>query len=227
MWSLERAGKEATGNPIQFVWKNIGNFKIDGNKITGDVLQFDPVAVQMDVVPDRLHPAEGLLREGRRRRLREGADRHRPLHGRQVRAERLRAPQGQPELLGRQAGLRERHDQVRHRRGEPRCRGRIRQLAGDARNPLRGIRPTDRQGRARRLGHHRVRHRHDLPERHRADARQECAPGGGDVDRQEAAGRPPAARLRAADRHAGDAGICGLRCRRSRSSTTRKRRSSC
>ena len=42
VWSLERAGKEETGNPIQFVWKNIGNFKIDGNKITGDVMQFDP-----------------------------------------------------------------------------------------------------------------------------------------------------------------------------------------
>ena len=168
-------------------------------------------AVQVDVVPHRLHPAEGLLREGRRRRLREGADRHRPLHGREVRAERLRAPQGQPELLGRQAGLRERDDQVRPRRGEPRRRDRIRQLAGDARNPLRGVRPADRQGRACRLGHHRLRHRHDLPERHRADDRQERAPGGGDVDRQEAAGRPAAARLRPADRHAGDAGIRGLR----------------
>ena len=42
VWSLERAGKEETGNPIQFVWKKIGNFKIDGNKITGDVIQFDP-----------------------------------------------------------------------------------------------------------------------------------------------------------------------------------------
>ena len=43
VWSLERAGDEKTGNPIQFVWKNVGNFKIDGNKITGDVVQFDPV----------------------------------------------------------------------------------------------------------------------------------------------------------------------------------------
>ena len=31
-----------TGNPIQFVWSKIGNFKIDGNKITADVLQFEP-----------------------------------------------------------------------------------------------------------------------------------------------------------------------------------------
>ncbi|RVA01888.1 twin-arginine translocation signal domain-containing protein, partial [Mesorhizobium sp. M7A.F.Ca.US.002.01.1.1] len=43
VWSLQRAGDEKTGNPIQFVWKNVNNFKIDGNKITGDVVQFDPV----------------------------------------------------------------------------------------------------------------------------------------------------------------------------------------
>ncbi|QDZ02609.1 peptide ABC transporter substrate-binding protein [Nitratireductor mangrovi] len=42
VWSLERAGKAETGNPIQFVWKNVGNFRVDGNKITGDVIQFDP-----------------------------------------------------------------------------------------------------------------------------------------------------------------------------------------
>lgn len=42
VWSLERAGKEETGNPIQFVWSTIGNFSIDGQVITGDVLRFDP-----------------------------------------------------------------------------------------------------------------------------------------------------------------------------------------
>ena len=42
VWSLTRAGAEATGNPIQFVWKNVTNLKADGNKITGDVVQFDP-----------------------------------------------------------------------------------------------------------------------------------------------------------------------------------------
>lgn len=43
VWSLTRAADPKTGNPIQFVWKNIGNFKVDGNKITADVLEFDPV----------------------------------------------------------------------------------------------------------------------------------------------------------------------------------------
>lgn len=42
VWSLTRAGDEKTGSPIQFVWKNVANLKADGNKITGDVVQFDP-----------------------------------------------------------------------------------------------------------------------------------------------------------------------------------------
>ncbi|NKN39285.1 peptide ABC transporter substrate-binding protein [Agrobacterium sp. a22-2] len=42
VWSLERAAKAETGNPIQFVWSTAGNYKIDGNKISGEVLRFEP-----------------------------------------------------------------------------------------------------------------------------------------------------------------------------------------
>ena len=42
VWSLERAGNAETGNPIQFVWSKVGNFQIDGNVITADVLEFEP-----------------------------------------------------------------------------------------------------------------------------------------------------------------------------------------
>ena len=41
-WSLDRAGKAETGNPIQSIWKTATNFKTDGNKVTGDVVTFDP-----------------------------------------------------------------------------------------------------------------------------------------------------------------------------------------
>ncbi|MGA2291943.1 ABC transporter substrate-binding protein [Bradyrhizobium sp.] len=42
VWSLQRAADPKSGNPIQFVWAKIGNFKIDGNTITGDVVEFEP-----------------------------------------------------------------------------------------------------------------------------------------------------------------------------------------
>jgi len=42
VWSLERAGDPEGGNPIQFVWAKIGNYQIDGQTITADVLEYDP-----------------------------------------------------------------------------------------------------------------------------------------------------------------------------------------
>ncbi len=41
-WSLTRAGDEATGNPIQFIWSTIGNIKAEGNMVTADVSRFEP-----------------------------------------------------------------------------------------------------------------------------------------------------------------------------------------
>jgi peptide/nickel transport system substrate-binding protein len=41
-WSLERAGKPETGNPIQFVWGKVGNFAVDGSVVTADVKEFEP-----------------------------------------------------------------------------------------------------------------------------------------------------------------------------------------
>jgi peptide/nickel transport system substrate-binding protein len=41
-WSLTRAGAEATGNPIQFVWSTLANIKAEGNTVTADVARFEP-----------------------------------------------------------------------------------------------------------------------------------------------------------------------------------------
>jgi len=43
VWSLQRAADEKTGNPIQFVWKNMSNFKVEGSKVTADAAGYDPV----------------------------------------------------------------------------------------------------------------------------------------------------------------------------------------
>jgi len=42
VWSLERAGKPDSGNPVQSLWSTVGKFKIDGNRVTGQVLSYDP-----------------------------------------------------------------------------------------------------------------------------------------------------------------------------------------
>lgn len=41
-WSLQRAADPQTGNPGNFVWKNLTNFKVDGNVVTADVLEYEP-----------------------------------------------------------------------------------------------------------------------------------------------------------------------------------------
>lgn len=41
-WSLDRAGKPENKNPMRFVWKTLGNFQVDGNVVTADVLRFEP-----------------------------------------------------------------------------------------------------------------------------------------------------------------------------------------
>lgn len=42
VFSLQRAAKLDGGNPVAFIWAGVNNYKIEGNRITGDVVQFDP-----------------------------------------------------------------------------------------------------------------------------------------------------------------------------------------
>jgi peptide/nickel transport system substrate-binding protein len=41
-WSLERAGKAETGNPIQFIWGKVTNIQTEGNRVTADMPEFEP-----------------------------------------------------------------------------------------------------------------------------------------------------------------------------------------
>ena len=43
VWSLTRAGDPKSGNPIQFIWGNLHDFKIDGQRVTAQAKQYDPV----------------------------------------------------------------------------------------------------------------------------------------------------------------------------------------
>jgi peptide/nickel transport system substrate-binding protein len=42
VWSLTRAGDPKGGNPIQFIWGNLSNFKVNGQRVTADAHLFDP-----------------------------------------------------------------------------------------------------------------------------------------------------------------------------------------
>ena len=212
VWSLTRAGDAKTGNPIQFVWSTLGNFKIDGKRVTADAKQFDPSLFKWMAFLTGLCAAQGLLHQGRRGGLREEAGRHRALHGRRVSGQRLPAAQGQSEILGRQAGLQHRGVQIHHRRHQPRRRDRERLFGSDAGNSLRGVRPAEEEEGPRRRRHPDFRHRHDLHQlRRRQGADQGRAARRPPCHRQAGDRQAAAARLRRADRHAGGAGIRGLR----------------
>ncbi len=177
VWSLQRAGDEKTGNPIQFVWKNVNNFKIDGNKITGDVRAASTRRYfkWMSFLTGYVLPKAYYEKVGA-----EGFEKA-PIGTGPYMVEKFEQNafvrlKANPNYWGGKPAFDNVDDQVRHRCGEPRRRDRVRLLAGDAGNPLRGIRPPDRQGRARRLRDTVLRHRHDLLQRHRRDARtRTCA----------------------------------------------------
>ncbi len=46
VWSLERAGDEKNTNPMQFTWKKLGNFKIDGYTVTAEMKEFEPAMLK-------------------------------------------------------------------------------------------------------------------------------------------------------------------------------------
>ena len=116
VWSLERAGRpeDRQSDPVRLVEdRQLQDRRQQDHRRRA--IQFEPTLFKwMAFLTGYVLPKK-ILRERRRRGLREEAGRLRPVHGRRVPAERVPAPQGQPELLGRQAGLRHGGLQVRPR----------------------------------------------------------------------------------------------------------------
>ena len=212
-----RRAEDRQPDPVRLVARS-ATTRSTATSITGDVLRFEPTLVQVDGLPHRLRAAQDLLREGRRGGLREEADRLRALHGRRVRAQRLPPAQGQPELLGRQAGLRDGRSSSScptPRAASPRSRSGYSDVTLEipyeefdrlkAKPGLAGVAtPISDIG-------------DDLHQRHRRRCSTRTSGSRPPRHRQEGARRPAAARLRRADRHAGGAGVRRLRSHRSRS----------
>ena len=46
VWSLQRAGDEKNGNPMQFMWRKLGGFKASGDTVTVEVKEFEPALLK-------------------------------------------------------------------------------------------------------------------------------------------------------------------------------------
>ena len=212
VWSLERAGDPKTGNPIQFVWGGLGNYQIDGNRITADVKQFDPTVFKWMafltgyILPKAYYEKVGA--EGfEKKPVGAGPYMVDEYQGnaflRLKRNEKYWGPKGAfetvifkfvPDGTSRVAEI------------ESGSAGRY------ARNPIRGVRSP--QGEAGPGGRMRagVGHRHDLHHQCRKrNARRERASRRDPCHRQGPHRQKTAARLRDAYRYAGSAGLRGVR----------------
>ena len=169
--------------------------------------------LQVDGVPDRLCPAQGLLREGRRGRLREEADRLRPLHGRRI----SRATPSCGSRPIRTIGAASRRSRPWSSSSCPTRRAASpRSKSGSSDITLEmPYEEFDRLKDKSRASSGVATPISDIGmifiTNNGADARQERAARRDHGDRQEGDRRPAAARLRRADRDARGAGICGLR----------------
>lgn len=46
VWSLARAADEKNGNPMQFMWRKLGAFKVSGDTVTAEVKEFEPALLK-------------------------------------------------------------------------------------------------------------------------------------------------------------------------------------
>ena len=118
VWSLERAGEKDSANPISFIWSTAGNYKIDGNRITADVVRFEPTFFMWMafltgyVLPKAYYEKVGA--EGfEKKPIGSG-----PYMVDEYQGNAFLRLKANPALLGRQARVRDRDLQVRARRDD-------------------------------------------------------------------------------------------------------------
>lgn len=64
-WSLERAGDEKNGNPMQFMWRKLGGFRVRGDTVTVQVKEFEPALLKWlgfltaYIMPEKAFTASG------------------------------------------------------------------------------------------------------------------------------------------------------------------------
>jgi peptide/nickel transport system substrate-binding protein len=46
VWSLQRAGDEKNGNPMQFMWRKLGTFRTSGDTVVVEVKEFEPALLK-------------------------------------------------------------------------------------------------------------------------------------------------------------------------------------
>ena len=46
VWSLQRAGDEKNGNPMQFMWRKLGRLDVNGNTVVVEVKEFEPALLK-------------------------------------------------------------------------------------------------------------------------------------------------------------------------------------
>jgi peptide/nickel transport system substrate-binding protein len=206
VWSLQRAADPKGGNPIQFVWSKVGNYKIDGNTITGDVLEFEPTLFKwMAFLTGYILPKAYYEKVGA-----EGLEKA-PIGSGPYKVDafernaflRLKAHPGY-------WGPKPAFDTVVFKFvTDPTSR--VAEMESGGSDLTFEIPYEEFETRSGRGDHAGVRHRDDLHHRCRTDARPQRPPRGPPRHRQEGDRRPAAEGLRRADRDAGSAGLCRLR----------------
>ena len=116
VWSLERAGDPRAATRVRSSGRSLGNFKIEGQRITADVKQLRPDHLQVDGVPDRLRAAQGLLQKVGAEGFEKKPIGTGPYMVDEYQGNAFLRLKPNDKYWGPQAGVRDRHLQVRARR---------------------------------------------------------------------------------------------------------------